>query len=216
MFARSFIRAISLPHKIESLRVLSARYETTVAKSVSTPDLNPNILDLRCGIIRHVIRHENAEKLYVSQIQVGPQENDTIQVCSGLVGLVPIEKMQDLHVVVVNNLKPSKMRGVKSEAMLLCADGPDRVIPISPPTTSVPGTVLGFSNVPKVELQDKRKIKSKAFETISNDLHVNALGQVTWRDGCILHAIEEDDIVNPDTHCMVKPFSPDLEGAQVR
>src|SRR6202012_1680960 len=68
--------------------------------------------------------------LYVSTIAMGDQASeDTTEyegqvcrtVCSGLNGLVPLEEMQGRKVVVVCNLKPVKMRGIKSAAMVLAA-----------------------------------------------------------------------------------------------
>lgn len=41
-----------------------------------------------------------------------------VQVVSGLVKFVPVEKMENRRVVVVCNLKPAKMRGVTSSGMV--------------------------------------------------------------------------------------------------
>ena len=41
-----------------------------------------------------------------------------VQVVSGLVKFVPVEKMENRRVVVVCNLKPAKMRGVLSSGMV--------------------------------------------------------------------------------------------------
>lgn len=42
-------------------------------------------------------------------------------VVSGLVAYVSQEDLQDRMVLVLCNLKPQKMRGIESQAMLLCA-----------------------------------------------------------------------------------------------
>lgn len=42
-------------------------------------------------------------------------------VVSGLAGLVPMKNLQDRLGVFLCNLKPQKMRGIESQAMLLCA-----------------------------------------------------------------------------------------------
>ncbi len=42
-------------------------------------------------------------------------------VVSGLAGKIPMEELANALVVVVCNLKPANMRGVKSEAMLMAA-----------------------------------------------------------------------------------------------
>ncbi|KAI0132667.1 hypothetical protein BJ170DRAFT_680548 [Xylariales sp. AK1849] len=91
----------------------------------------PALIDLRVGHILKAIKHPEADSLYVSTIAMGDKEvtEDYVEyegqicrtVCSGLNGLVPLEEMQGRKVVVVANLKPVKMRGVKSCAMVLAA-----------------------------------------------------------------------------------------------
>mgnify|MGYP001583903025 FL=1 len=157
-----------------SIRI-GIRYQSTIS-------INPNILDLRIGLITDIKRHENADSLYVSQIRL--QGEEIKQVCSGLVGLVPIEELSNRRVIVVNNLKPSKMRGIKSEAMLLCADGGEgKVYPVIPPKDMEIGSVLEFDGVDKVEV--KKRIKSKVFESVSEELKLNDKWQVVWKD-CLL------------------------------
>lgn len=100
------------------------------APAASKP-LSPCLIDLRVGHILKAIKHPEADSLYVSTIAMGdkPGTEDTSEyegqvvrtVCSGLNGLVPLEEMQGRKVVVVANLKPVKMRGIKSCAMVLAA-----------------------------------------------------------------------------------------------
>lgn len=47
------------------------------------------------------------------------------QVVSGLVKHIPLDEMQGRSVVLVANLKPGNMRGIKSQAMVLAASNPD-------------------------------------------------------------------------------------------
>ena len=61
----------------------------------------------------------------MSTIDMGDAEGPRI-VCSGLVKYIPIEEMQKRYVVVVANLKPVTMRGVKSCAMVLCASDAEK------------------------------------------------------------------------------------------
>ncbi|KAL1972843.1 hypothetical protein VTN31DRAFT_6385 [Thermomyces dupontii] len=94
---------------------------------------SPSLIDLRVGHILRAIRHPNADSLYVSTIDCGDapgSDNTSVDeatgktvrtVCSGLNGLVPLEEMQGRKVVVVCNLKPVTMRGIKSAAMVLAA-----------------------------------------------------------------------------------------------
>ena len=63
-------------------------------------------------------QHPDAESLYLEQIDVGEESPRTV--ISGLAGLVPLEAMKDRMVVMLCNLKPQKMRGIESKAMVMC------------------------------------------------------------------------------------------------
>ena len=68
-------------------------------------------------------KHPGADALYVEQIVVG--EGTPRTVVSGLVKHYTVEQMVGARVCVVANMKPSAMRGVKSEGMVLCASAAD-------------------------------------------------------------------------------------------
>ncbi|KAF9928678.1 hypothetical protein FBU30_002199 [Linnemannia zychae] len=82
-------------------------------------------LDIRVGIVRSVTQHPDAESLYIEQIDVGDKENGATKeprtIVSGLVKHVPKDYLEGRAVIVVGNMKPSKLRGVMSQGMLLCA-----------------------------------------------------------------------------------------------
>ena len=72
------------------------------------------------------------------------------QVISGLVKHIPIEEMQNRSVIILCNLKPAKMRGIMSEAMVMCASTPEKVEILAPPQGAAPGdivTVPGFEGI---------------------------------------------------------------------
>jgi tRNA-binding EMAP/Myf-like protein len=51
-------------------------------------------------------------------------------ICSyapGLVKFIPEDQMQNRMAILLCNLKPSKMRGIASEAMVMCASTPEKV-----------------------------------------------------------------------------------------
>ncbi|KAF4618996.1 hypothetical protein G7Y89_g14848 [Cudoniella acicularis] len=92
-------------------------------------------------------------------------------VCSGLNGLVPLEEMQGRKVVVVCNLKPVKMRGIKSSAMVLAASprlkegeedhhaGPVELV--TPPADAKAGERVffeGWQGEPEGILNPKKKV----------------------------------------------------------
>ena len=65
------------------------------------------------------LQHPDADSLYLEKIDVGEAEPRTV--VSGLVAFVSLEEMQDRSVLLLCNMKPQKMRGIESQAMVLCA-----------------------------------------------------------------------------------------------
>ncbi|KAG8908439.1 G4 quadruplex nucleic acid binding protein [Tulasnella sp. 403] len=136
---------------------------------------SPAMIDLRVGHIVDVKRHPDADGLYVEastpQIDIG-EETGPRTIISGLVNYVPIEKMQDKYLVVVANLKPANMRGIKSYGMVLCAtskEGKEAGIEvIDPPAGSKPGDRVYFEGDQYAEVQPLSQLnpKKKVFETI--------------------------------------------------
>ncbi|KAH0547750.1 hypothetical protein FGG08_000007 [Glutinoglossum americanum] len=144
--------------------------------------LTPSLIDLRVGHIIQAVNHPNADSLYVSTIACGDppgkegtseHEGETVRtVCSGLNGLVPLSEMQNRKVVVVCNLKPVTMRGVKSSAMVLAASprpvegeaddghkGPVELV--TPPPDAKAGERVffeGWEGEPEGQLNPKKKI----------------------------------------------------------
>ncbi|KAF9481163.1 nucleic acid-binding protein [Pholiota conissans] len=131
----------------------------------------PSMIDLRVGHIVDIMKHPDADGLYVEQIDIG-EETGPRTVVSGLVNYIPIDQMRDKYLVAVCNLKPANMRGVKSFAMVLCAtskEGKEGGIElIQPPPGSKPGDRIYFEGaefenaIPLTQLNPKKKI----FETI--------------------------------------------------
>lgn len=122
---------------------------------------NPSVIDLRVGFIQKAIKHPDADSLYVSTIDCGDAEGPRT-ICSGLVKYVKIEDMQQRHVVVVCNLKPVNMRGIKSQGMVLCGSTESNVELVQPPAGSQAGDKLFFQDYqfdgPKSQLNPKKKI----------------------------------------------------------
>ena len=59
------------------------------------------------------------DALFVETVDFGESRPRTV--VSGLSGLFPMEQLQDRLGVFLCNLKPVKMRGIESSAMLMCA-----------------------------------------------------------------------------------------------
>ncbi|RVW76959.1 Aminoacyl tRNA synthase complex-interacting multifunctional protein 1 [Vitis vinifera] len=105
-----------------------------------------SMLDIRVGLVLKAWRHEEADSLYVEEVDVGEPEPRII--CSGLVKYVPLDHLQDKKVVVLANLKPRNMRGVKSCGMLMAASDAshENVELLVPPEGSIPGERIWFGS----------------------------------------------------------------------
>ncbi|KAK1175819.1 aminoacyl tRNA synthase complex-interacting multifunctional protein 1-like isoform X1 [Acipenser oxyrinchus oxyrinchus] len=135
-------------------------------------------LDLRVGRIMTAKKHPDADSLYVEEVDVGEATPRTV--VSGLVKHVPIEQMQNRMAVLLCNLKAAKMRGVVSQAMVMCASSPDKVEILDPPSGAVPGdrvTFEGFPGEPDKELNPKKKV----WEQIQPDLRTDGQCIATYK-----------------------------------
>lgn len=74
---------------------------------------------LQVAQVQVVERHPDADSLYVCQVALG---EETRQLVTGLVKYYSVEELQDRLIVVITNLKASKLRGKESNAMLLAGD----------------------------------------------------------------------------------------------
>ncbi|KAI8090101.1 uncharacterized protein B0P05DRAFT_529332 [Gilbertella persicaria] len=131
-------------------------------------------IDIRVGYIKSCKKHEGADSLYVEEIDVGEEEPRTI--VSGLVRWYPVEQMENRYVLVLANLKPASMRGIKSYGMVLCASAADgsAVELLGPVDTSKvkPGDrvyVEGQEGEPEKVLNPKKKY----WETVQPELHTD-------------------------------------------
>lgn len=74
--------------------------------------------------------HPDAEKLLALKVDDGEKVRS---VCAGLREHISTEEITGRHVALVANLKPAKLRGIKSEGMLLAAEAPDGgLTPVDP------------------------------------------------------------------------------------
>ncbi|KAM9314926.1 aminoacyl tRNA synthase complex-interacting multifunctional protein 1a isoform 2-T2 [Pholidichthys leucotaenia] len=135
-------------------------------------------LDLRVGRIISAEKHPDADSLYVEQVDVGEASPRTV--VSGLVSHIPLAQMQNRLAVLLCNLKPAKMRGVTSQAMVMCASSPDKVEILDPPSGAQPGDRVmfqGFPGEPDKELNPKKKV----WEQIQPDLRTDNQCVATYK-----------------------------------
>jgi len=80
-------------------------------------------VELRAAKIVEITRHPEADKLYIETLDDGTEEGRTI--VSGLVPHYAEDELLGRTIIVVANLKPAKLRGVRSMGMLLAASATD-------------------------------------------------------------------------------------------
>jgi len=129
--------------------------------TTSAEKVDVSRLDIRVGKIITCKKHESADRLYIEEIDIG--ETTMRQVVSGLVEFIPLDQMQGADVVVLCNLKPATLAGVKSHAMVLAASNEDhtRVELVTPPSGTPIGEHVkfdGYSGAPDDVLNPKKKI----------------------------------------------------------
>ena len=92
-------------------------------------------MEMVVGEVLESKKHEKADKLLVSQVDIG---GEVRQIVSGIAEHVDPKEFVGKKVVVLANLKPIKIRGVESKGMIICAenDGKIEVVTSSLPAGS--------------------------------------------------------------------------------
>lgn len=151
-------------------------------------------MELKVGLIKECNKHPDADKLYVSKIITSDEEDATpLTVCSGLVNYIEREELINRRVVLLTNLKPSKMRGIKSEAMILASENEDvsKVEVVHPPVSSAIGELLHFK--PFVPENKPTRLKSKIWEQVQMKLFTDLEGKVIFKDGDNQYRLSGED-----------------------
>lgn len=127
-------------------------------------------LDLRVGIIRKADKVPDADSLYLLEVDCGEGYNRKI--VAGIAKFIPSDELKNRPVVVVCNLKASKLRGHLSEGMVLCATAADAMETISPPQNANPGDLVYCESYDRTPVENPRS-KNKLFDPIAADLKTN-------------------------------------------
>ncbi len=103
-------------------------------KRLDLSEGNPNGLDLKVGTVISVKDHPDADRLLVLKVALGYRE---AQIVAGLKGRIDPEKMVGRKVVILDNIKWAKLRGLESQGMIIAADDGNIVCPVYPEDRSV-------------------------------------------------------------------------------
>ena len=131
--------------------------DTQETKKKKTPppptgDIDVSKLDIRVGVITKAWEHEDADKLFCEEIDIG-EESGPRQIASGLRAHYNLEDLEGQRVLVLANLKSRKLVGFPSHGMVMCAANADgsKVEFIVPPENAKVGErvmVEGFDGEP--------------------------------------------------------------------
>jgi methionyl-tRNA synthetase len=166
-------------HRIAGAKIILRKIDPIVLKKPgeeakrekSAKPTGPSALDLRVAVVTEVKDHPQADKLYLLKIDLGSEQR---QLCAGLKPYYPMEELLGKNLVVVTNLKPTKLRGELSQGMLLAADSGKVVgvlnAPDSPPGTQVTAEGVSGKGAPQIEIGD---IAALTLEAKAGKAYVN-------------------------------------------
>ncbi|MCD6416245.1 MAG: hypothetical protein J7M08_06080 [Planctomycetes bacterium] len=95
-------------------------------------------VELKVGKVLSVEDHPNADKLMVLRVDLGEEQPRTL--VAGLKDYYDAATLEGKQLVVVANLEPAQLRGVRSEGMLLAAQDGDKVVALTLDEEVAPGS----------------------------------------------------------------------------
>mmetsp|Transcript_9611 Transcript_9611/g.13611 ORF Transcript_9611/g.13611 Transcript_9611/m.13611 type:complete len:864 (+) Transcript_9611:31-2622(+) len=143
----------------------------------------------RAGTVLEASQHPGASNLLVCKVDCGDEGGEARTVVAGLAGKISMESLVGLKIACVTNLKPAKMRGVESTAMLLAAskkDESDEVVELLRVSDDVPnGELFNFEGKDLSEPDPMMKSKGalKAFDRVKANLKANGNRDVIFLQG---------------------------------
>lgn len=138
-------------------------------------------LDFRVGKILEVNVAPDAASLYLTRIDIG---GEVLNVVAGLVEKIPADQLTGHLAIILCNLKPTKLRGHVSEAMIMCAKSDGTTELLKPPSGSEAGDLVyceGYERVPVEVPRDKKRL----FDPLAEDLQTDASANACYKGACL-------------------------------
>lgn len=171
---------------------------TAPAAGENTPDK----VELKIGHILEAVKHPDADTLCILSVDIG---NDTKKsIVSNLMSYYSLDDLKGRSVVTLTNMKSSKIRGVESEGLVLCAFSQEKYEPLQVPEGAKIGEriiVEGFDNT-KTEVAQLNP-KKKVWDKIQGELKTNADGEALWKELSLL-TLNGDRITSTLKECNIK------------
>jgi len=132
-------------------------------------------LNLKIGKVLDVQTHPNADKLYLMKVDVGK----TITMVSGLKDYYTADELKKKTLVIVTNLEPATIRGVKSEGMLLAAEEGKQLALLTPEKDLPAGTQISSGMEPGqkvVSFKEFQKLDMRSGSPVAGEAESFNLG----------------------------------------
>lgn len=127
-------------------------------------------LNLKIGKITGVEQHPNADKLYVLSVNIGRK----IRLVAGIKDEYSPDELIGKNIVILSNLEPARIRGVKSEGMLLAAETKSDLALLTPAKDMDPGTPVDSGRE-----QSSETISFQEFQKLQLAVGVGDEGKAT-------------------------------------
>jgi methionine--tRNA ligase beta chain len=138
-------------------------------------------LDIRVGQITKAWYHEDADKLFCEEVDVGEAEGPR-EIASGLRQHYKLEEFSTMKVLVVCNLKASKIVGFSSNGMVLAAKSEDgkSVELVKPPNDAKVGERVFVEGLDGEAFSPAQVKKKKVMEAVAAKLRTGENGVAKW------------------------------------
>lgn len=196
-------------------------------KEITGPFADFRKLDIRVAQVVWIDDHPDADKLYQMKVDVG--EDEPRSIVAGLKAFYKKKEMLNRKVLCLKNLKPRKLRGIKSEGMLLAADDEDlggtTVLLLKPSKDMPNGTQInsGLENSEsKIEYEDFVKVNLKVATINDGKFNIDGGKDIDLPDGSptrVVAIVDADGKLLPlsdGKDCIATVDRDIMDGANVR
>ncbi len=130
-------------------------------------------LNLKVGRVLDVQPHPNADKLYLMKVDIGKP----ITMVSGLKEFYTADQLKTKTLIIVTNLEPATIRGIKSEGMLLAAEEGKQLALLTPEKDLAVGTPISTGMEP-----GQKQVSFKEFQKLDIRAGIVTIGDPSMLD----------------------------------
>lgn len=147
-------------------------------------------LDMRVGTVVEVNKAPDADTLYLTKVDIG---GEFLSIVAGLTKFISEEQLIGKNVIILCNLKPSKLRGHLSEGMIMCAKSGDTMELLEAPANAQPGDLVYCESYDRTPVEGGRD-KKRLYDPLAPDMNTNEQLVACYK-GSYLYIPEKGNIV---------------------